>query len=124
MLLNKRNIDFCYSHDVGKNIRDQQLKMRADKLSVVSRFNNRTEMKETYTKLESMNHCKYKKYRVQYILEMRNPFERLHVYSKDLGDELLGRGYLYTLPNAPSIAEMKRYMMEKYAMPALASKSR
>ena len=47
-----------------------------------------------------------------HILEMRNPFERLRVYSKDLGDELLDRRYLYALPNAPSIAEMKRYMMD------------
>ncbi|EHR2385183.1 hypothetical protein JY071_004779, partial [Salmonella enterica subsp. enterica serovar Newport] len=47
-----------------------------------------------------------------HLLEMRNPFERLRVYSKDLGDELMARGYIYTLPDAPSIAEMKRYMME------------
>ncbi len=46
------------------------------------------------------------------LLAMRNPFERLRVYSKDLGDELLESGYLYTLPKTPSIAEMKRYMME------------
>ncbi|EAC0959633.1 hypothetical protein YP94_004149, partial [Salmonella enterica subsp. enterica] len=47
-----------------------------------------------------------------HLLEMRNPFERLRVYSKDLGDELMARGYIFTLPDAPSIAEMKRYMME------------
>ncbi|ESF44550.1 hypothetical protein AH88_07285 [Salmonella enterica subsp. enterica serovar Tennessee] len=46
------------------------------------------------------------------LLEMRNPFERLRVYSNDLGYELLARDYLHTLPDAPSIAEMKRYMME------------
>lgn len=46
-----------------------------------------------------------------HILDMRNPFERLRVYSKDLGGELLNRQYLYVLPNAPSIARMKRYMM-------------
>lgn len=298
MLLNKHNIDFCYSLDVGRNTKDQKLKMRTDKLSVVSRFNNGAEMKKTYAKLEIMNHDKTQKYRVNYIrakegkpyrkallirgkkknspvllridyspinrntggirldfrpqhmtprkidhllswinrqlgeifyqllarawitqidvaldvyncklddyiwglersgkaayfnkenglpgirigsyrsllhflcygkidansgrqlvfrerskfininfdeyqqflriearyrpnatptskngnalmlahlLEMENPFERLRVYSKNLGDELLERGYLYTLPNAPSIAEMKRYMME------------
>lgn len=298
MLLNKRNIDFCYSLDVGKTTKDKQLKMRTDKLCVVSRFDNDAEMNETYVSLESMNHAKSKKYRVQYIrtneekpyrkallirgkkknspvllridyspinrntggirldfrpqhmtpqkidhllswinrqlgeicyqllarawitqidvaldvyncklddyiwglersgktayfnkedglpgirigsyrsllhflcygkidansgrklvfqerakfininfdeyqqflriearyrpnatptskngnvlmlahiLEMRNPFERLRVYSKDLGDALLDRRYLYALPNAPSIAEMKRYMMD------------
>lgn len=47
-----------------------------------------------------------------HILEMKNPFERLKVYSKELGNELLGRQYLYALPHAPSIARMKRYMME------------
>ncbi len=46
-----------------------------------------------------------------HLSEMRNPFERLRVYSKDLGDELLERGFLCMLPHAPSIAEMKRYML-------------
>lgn len=48
-----------------------------------------------------------------HLLEMKNPFERLRVYSKDLRDELMARGFLCTLPDAPSIAEMKRYMVEK-----------
>ncbi|CNL85147.1 hypothetical protein [Yersinia kristensenii] len=298
MLLNKRNMDFCCSLDIGRNNKEQRLKMRTDKLSVVSRFDNSIERKKTYTKLKKMRQNKFKQYRVQYIrnnegkpyrkallirgkkkhspvllridyspinrntggirldfrpqhmapqkidhllswidrrlggifyqllarawvtqidvaidvyncklddyiwgldrsgktayfnkengfpgirigsyrsflhflcygkidanigrklafpkrskfinvnfdeyqqflriearyrpnatptskngnalmlahiLEMRNPFERLRVYSKDLGDELLESGYLYTLPNAPSIADMKRYMME------------
>ncbi|HHH0823552.1 TPA: hypothetical protein ACPZPM_003863 [Yersinia enterocolitica] len=298
MLLNKRNIDFCCSLDIGRNNKEQQLKMRTDKLSVVSRFDNSSERKKTYNKLKKMRRNKFKQYRAQYIrnneekpyrkallirgkkkhspvllridyspinrntggirldfrpqhmvpqkidhllswidrrlggifyqllarawvtqidvaidvyncklddyiwgldrsgktayfnkenglpgirigsyrsflhflcygkidansgrklvfrerakfinvnfdeyqqllriearyrpnatptskngnalmlahiLEMRNPFERLRVYSKDLGDELLKSGYLYKLPNAPSIADMKRYMME------------
>lgn len=67
MLLNKRNIEFCCSLDIGINTRHQQLKMRTDKLSIVSDFNNKSEMKKTYDKLESLNHDKKKKYRVTYI---------------------------------------------------------
>ncbi|HHC0329063.1 TPA: hypothetical protein ACOR9T_004675, partial [Salmonella enterica] len=57
-----------------------------------------------------------------HLSEMRNPFERLRVYSKDLGDELLERGLLCTLPDAPSIAEMKRYMLATMQYPRLPRK--
>ncbi|WP_405078603.1 hypothetical protein ACI51Z_20765 [Pectobacterium carotovorum] len=67
MLLNKRNIDFCCSIEIGMNTRDQKLKMRADKLSVVSSFYNSEERKITHTKLKKMRKNKFKKYRVQYI---------------------------------------------------------
>ncbi|EBQ4835069.1 hypothetical protein T061_09595 [Salmonella enterica subsp. arizonae] len=303
MSLNKHNIEFCYSLDIGRNTKDQRLKMRVDKLSVVSRFVKSSERKKTCTRLKKMRQKKFKQYRVQYIrnkegkpyrnallirekeknspvllridyspinrntggirldfrpqhitpqkidhllswidrrldgvfyqllarawitqidvaldiyncklgdyiwglkssgktayfnkenslpgirvgsyrsllhilcygkidansgrklvfrerakfinvnfdeyqqflriearyrpnakptskngnalmlahlLKMRNPFERLRVYSKNLGDELLNRGYLYVLPNTPSITEMKRYMMEAMQWP-------
>lgn len=67
MLLNIRNIDSCRSLDIGRNTRDQQLKMRTDKLSVVSCFENIEERKNTYTKLKKMRQKVFKKYRVQYI---------------------------------------------------------
>ncbi|EKN3395252.1 hypothetical protein RSF21_003620 [Yersinia enterocolitica] len=67
MLLNKLNIELCHSLNVGKNTKKQRLKMRADKLSVVSCFNNAVEIKKTYKKLETMNHDRNKKYRVSYI---------------------------------------------------------
>ena len=57
-----------------------------------------------------------------HLSEMRNPFERLRVYSKDLGDLLLERGLLCTLPDAPSIAEMKRYMLATMQYPRLPRK--
>lgn len=67
MLLNKRNIDFCCSLDIGRNNKEKRLKMRTDKLTVVSRFDNSSERKKTYTKLKKMRQNKFKKYRVQYI---------------------------------------------------------
>lgn len=67
MKLNKRNIDFCCSLDIGMNTRDQKLKMRVDKLSVVSQFDENTEMKIIYAKLKRMSHKEFKQYRVQYI---------------------------------------------------------
>ncbi|HFK8166802.1 TPA: hypothetical protein ACGZ2B_002713 [Citrobacter freundii] len=77
MLLNIRNIDSCRSLDIGRNTRDQQLKMRTDKLSVVSLFNNNSEMKKTYSKLETLNHDKKRKYRVSYIpTKERNPYHK------------------------------------------------
>lgn len=68
MKLNKRNIEFCCSLDIGMNTRDQKLKMRVDKLCVVSQFDKNTEMKITYAKLKRMRHKEFKQYRVQYIL--------------------------------------------------------
>ncbi|EGJ3414432.1 hypothetical protein IHC78_004374 [Salmonella enterica subsp. houtenae] len=68
MKLNKRNIEFCYSLDIGMNTREQKLKMRVDKLCVVSQFDKNTEMKITYAILKRMRHKEFKQYRVQYIL--------------------------------------------------------
>lgn len=67
MKLNKRNVDFCCSIDIGRNTRDQKLKMRVDKLSVVSHFEKSGEMKITYAKLKRMRLKEFKQYRVQYI---------------------------------------------------------
>ncbi|MGQ6052059.1 hypothetical protein ACUNHQ_21780 [Serratia sp. IR-2025] len=41
------------------------------------------------------------------LLEMRNPFKRLQVYSKNLGKELLNKGYLHALPKEPSVIALK-----------------
>lgn len=77
MLLNIRNIDFCRSIDIGRNNRDQELKIRTDKLSVVSHFKNKSEMKKTYSKLETLNQDKKKKYRVTYTpTKERNPYHK------------------------------------------------
>ncbi|WP_445335667.1 hypothetical protein ACSR9H_00365 [Citrobacter koseri] len=67
MKLNKRNIEFCCSLDIGMNTRGQKLKMRVDKLCVVSQFDENTEMKITYAKLKRMRFKEFKQYRVQYI---------------------------------------------------------
>lgn len=67
MKLNKRNIDFCCSLDIGMNTRDQKLKMRVDKLCVVSQFDENNQMNITYAKLKRMSHKEFKQYRVQYI---------------------------------------------------------
>ena len=67
MRLNKRNIDFCYSLNIGMNSRVQKLKMRADKLSVVSSFHNSEQRNITYNKLKKMRQKEFKKYRIQYI---------------------------------------------------------
>ncbi|EEP2640042.1 hypothetical protein R2132_004500 [Salmonella enterica] len=67
MKLNRRNIDFCCSLDIGMNSRDQKLKMRVDKLCVVSQFDESIERKITYAKLKKMGYKEFKQYRVQYI---------------------------------------------------------
>lgn len=75
MKLNKHNIEFCCSLDIGMNTRDQKLKIRVDKLSVVSQFDENIEMKKTYSNLETLNHDKKRKYRVSYIpTKERNPY--------------------------------------------------
>lgn len=77
MKLNKHNIEFCCSLDIGMNTRDQKLKIRVDKLSVVSQFDENTEMKKTYSNLETLNHDKKRKYRVSYIpTKERNPYHK------------------------------------------------
>ncbi|MCA6952804.1 hypothetical protein [Pectobacterium polaris] len=77
MKLNKRNLDFCCSLDIGMNTRDQKLKMRADKLSIVSSFHNSEERKITYKKLKKMRQKVFKKYRVQYIRsEEKKPYRK------------------------------------------------
>ncbi|HCB1700416.1 TPA: hypothetical protein MYP69_005252, partial [Citrobacter freundii] len=77
MKLNKHNIEFCCSLDIGMSTRDQKLKIRVDKLSVVSQFDENIEMKKTYSNLETLNHDKKRKYRVSYIpTKERNPYHK------------------------------------------------
>ena len=77
MKLNKHNIEFCCSLDIGMNTRDQKLKIRVDKLSVVSQFDENIEMKKTYSNLETLKHDKKRKYRVSYIpTKERNPYHK------------------------------------------------
>ncbi|EHD19598.1 MULTISPECIES: hypothetical protein [Brenneria] len=67
MLLNKYNIDFCSSMRIGKDNDRHSLKIRIDKLTVVSCFLNKTEKNKSYYKLNKMRNKNYKKYRVKHI---------------------------------------------------------
>lgn len=77
MLLHKRNVDFCDSLYIGQDDHGHDLKIRIDKLTVVSCFISKTEKKKTYFNLEIMRYKKYKKYRVQFVhSKSRKPYRR------------------------------------------------
>ncbi|HIA0059917.1 TPA: hypothetical protein ACWOQB_004902, partial [Escherichia coli] len=47
------------------------------------------------------------------LLVMENPFKRLQVYSNSLGEELLTRGCLTTLPKDPSAIALKASLRQQ-----------
>ncbi|WP_051124143.1 hypothetical protein [Dickeya aquatica] len=46
------------------------------------------------------------------LLTMKNPFERLQVYSKDMPHQLLGKGFIFEIPNEPSLGRLKQYILK------------
>ncbi|UEG33318.1 hypothetical protein LL022_00485 [Enterobacter ludwigii] len=62
MIINKHNIDTCSSLPIGSDVNGNLLKIRIDKLTIVSSFIEKEEKSETYKKLKKMrkrNHSKY-----------------------------------------------------------------
>lgn len=70
MLLNKKNIEFCHSNRIGRDNKGQVTKMRIDKLSLVSNFENPQDEDLIYKKLDIMDKQKSKRYRVQIIRDI------------------------------------------------------
>jgi len=67
MLLNKNNIDTCTSLQIGKDKNGNPLKIRIDKLTIVSSFINKEEKNKTYAKLKKMRQMKKSKYLIKHI---------------------------------------------------------
>lgn len=67
MLINKYNIDTCSSLSIGKDAQGNLLKIRVDKLTVVSCFIDKTEMKDVYSKLKRIRKKIHKRYSIEYI---------------------------------------------------------
>lgn len=62
MIINKHNIDTCSSLPIGSDVNGNLLKIRIDKLTIVSSFIEKEEKSETYKKLKKMrkrNHSNY-----------------------------------------------------------------
>ncbi|NWC65506.1 hypothetical protein [Cedecea sp. P7760] len=67
MLLNKKNIDTCTSLPIGKDKNGNLLKIRIDKLTIVSSFINKEEKNKTYAKLKKIRQKIKSKYLIKYI---------------------------------------------------------
>ncbi|WES68572.1 hypothetical protein [Superficieibacter sp. HKU1] len=91
MLLHRSNIEICPSLNIGRDKHDHYLRIRIDKLTVVSDFLTEEEKREVYIKLEKMNQRKEKKYRVEYIKNKKDkPYRKsLNIYSRTRNSPLL-----------------------------------
>ena len=67
MLLNKYNIDTCSSLSIGNDAHGNLLKIRIDKLTIVSSFTDKFEMKYIYSKLKKIFNNRHKRYSIFYI---------------------------------------------------------
>ncbi|QIZ52924.1 hypothetical protein DWG24_20360 [Dickeya zeae] len=67
MLLNKKNIDTCSSLKIGKDKKGNPLKIRIDKLTIVSHFIRKEEKRKTYAKLKKIRQKKQNVYSITYI---------------------------------------------------------
>lgn len=67
MLLNKKNIDTCTSLKIGKDKNGNPLKIRIDKLTIVSGFINKEEKNKTYAKLKKIRQMKQSRYSITFI---------------------------------------------------------
>ncbi|WP_446030152.1 hypothetical protein [Lelliottia amnigena] len=67
MYINKKNIDFNISQKVGKDVEGRTIRMRIDKLTLVSNVESHHENNLIYEKLDYLSSRKYKKYRIQSI---------------------------------------------------------
>ena len=103
MLLHRKNIDLCRSLKLGKDKHGHALKIRIDKLTIVSYFSTIEEKEEVYNRFEEMRQGIHEKYRVKYI---RNKEKK--PYRKSLRNKL----QLYC------ISIMYRYILilEKYVL--------
>ena len=61
MYLNKKNIDFNISKKVGKSFEGRTIRMRIDKLSLVSNIENNFEEDLIYEELDCLSSRKHKR---------------------------------------------------------------
>ncbi len=67
MLINKNNVDICSSLRIGNDGNDNSLKIRIDKLTIVSQFLKKEELKQTYSDLKKLRKRDNSKYLISYI---------------------------------------------------------
>ncbi|EBJ0985237.1 hypothetical protein GR410_002809 [Salmonella enterica] len=91
MLLHRSNIDICQSLNIGNDNDGHNLRIRIDKLTVVSDFLPEEEKREAYSKLEEMNQRSERKYRVEYIKNKKEkPYRKsLNIYSRKKNSPVL-----------------------------------
>lgn len=91
MLLHRSNIDICQSLNIGNDNDGHNLRIRIDKLTLVSDFLPEEEKKEAYSKLEKMNQRSERKYRVEYIKNKKEkPYRKsLNIYSRKKNSPVL-----------------------------------
>lgn len=106
MLLHRKNIDLCRSLKLGKDKHGHALKIRIDKLTIVSDFSTPEEKEEAYNRLEEMRQGMYKKYRVKYFRNKeKKPYRKsLNIYTrKKNAPALLHIDYVPIHPNTGGI---------------------
>lgn len=106
MLLHRKNIDLCHSLKLGKDKHGHALKIRIDKLTIVSDFSTTEEKEEVYNRLEEMRQGIHEKYRVKYIRNKeKKPYRKsLNIYRrKKKTPALLHIDYVPIHPNTGEI---------------------
>lgn len=106
MLLHRKNIDLCRSLKLGKDKHGHALKIRIDKLTIVSDFSIPEEKEEVYNRLEEMRQGIYKKYRVKYFRNKeKKPYRKsLNIYTrKKNSPALLHIDYVPIHPNTGEV---------------------
>lgn len=83
MLLNKHNVEYCPSLDIGYDNDGHALKLRIDKLTFVSRLTSDKE-KAVYEQLELIASKQWKSYRVQWHYAKCKEGEKVKPYRKAL----------------------------------------
>lgn len=102
MLLHRSNIDICQSLNIGNDNDGHNLKIRIDKLTVVSDLLPEEDKRVVYSKLEKMNQRSEKTYRVEYVKNKKEkPYRKsLNIYSrKNNSPVLLHIDYVPKHPN-------------------------
>lgn len=85
MQLNVKNIEFCNSQAIGKDIFNRELKIRIDKLTLVSDFSSISEKENAYSKLDRLPDEVCYKYNVRKAFPRKNKPYRKAIVIKGKG---------------------------------------
>ncbi|MEA3696753.1 hypothetical protein VBL72_14395 [Enterobacter hormaechei] len=83
MQLNIKNIEFCNSQEIGKDIFNRKLKIRIDKLTLVSDFSSKSKKENIYLKLDKLPDATHNKYNVRRAFPRKNkPYRKAIIIKK------------------------------------------